>query len=95
MEFLLLAVLGLATFGTKEMLSSGAEEDQSKNSKSDKNGAKGKSDKDGKDKKDKDSEDSEEPKKTAKQELIEAIAKYEAETRNGEISKLLYEITEK
>lgn len=91
MEFLLLAVLGLATFGAKEMLS--GEEDQSKDFKPDsKNGAKGKSDQGGKDK---DSEDSEEPKKTAKQELIEAIAKYEAETRSGEISKLLYEIKEK
>lgn len=90
MEFLLLAVLGLATFGAKEMLS--GEEDQSKDFKPDsRNGAKGKSDQGGKE----DSEDSEEPKKTAKQELIEAIAKYEAETRSGEISKLLYEIKEK
>ncbi|NJO80374.1 MAG: hypothetical protein HC827_18930 [Cyanobacteria bacterium RM1_2_2] len=92
MEFLLLAVLGLATFGTKEMLSSGEEEDQSKDSTNSKNGAKGDSKKNGKDK---DTEDADEPKKTAKQELIEAIAKYEAETRSGEISKLFYEITEK
>jgi hypothetical protein len=92
MEFLLLAVLGLATFGAKEMLSGEEEDSDSKDSKSNsKNGAKGSK----KDAKDKDSEDSEEPQKTAKQELIEAIAKYEAETRSGEISKLLYEIKEK
>ena len=92
MEFLLLAVLGLATFGAKEMLS-GEEEEKGKDSKdtksSAKNGVKDKS------KNGKDSEESEEPKKTAKQELIEAIARYEAENRSGEISKLLYEITEK
>jgi hypothetical protein len=90
MEFLLLAVLGLATFGAKEMLSGEEEGKDANNAKSNtQNGAKDKS-KDGKD-----SEESEEPKKTAKQELIEAIAKYEAENRGGEISKLLYEITEK
>lgn len=93
MEFLLLAVLGLATFGAKEMLSGEEEEDKdAKDSKSNsKNGAKGNSKKDN----GKEAEESEEPQKTPKQELIEAIAKYEAETRSGEISKLLYEIKEK
>lgn len=85
MEFLLLAVLGLATFGMKETMSPDEEEETSNGKKSDtkKETSNGKKNSD------------EDTKKKSKQKLIEAIAEYEAENRDGEKSKLLYEIIEK
>lgn len=81
MEFLLLAVLGLATFGMRDVMS--PEEEES-----------GQSGKNGSSKNSKD-KDANKDKKTAKQKLIEAIAEYEAENHSGETRKILYEIAEK
>lgn len=91
MEFLLLAVLGLATLGAKEVLApDGKEED--KESK-DKDGKEGK--KDGKKGDGKDDKKDEELKKTPEQELMEAIAKYESHAHKDKKIKFHYEIEDK
>lgn len=82
MEFLLLAVLGLAGLGVKEALTPASEEDKEGEKKENK-------DKDGK------KDGKEEPKKTPEQELMEAFAKYEASPAKDKKIKLYFQVEDK
>jgi hypothetical protein len=81
MEFLLLAVLGLAGLGVKEALTPAEENKDGEKKKDDKKDDK----KDGK----------EEPKKTPEQELMEAFAKYEASPAKDKKIKLYFQVEDK
>jgi hypothetical protein len=90
MEFLLLAVLGLATLGAKEVLAPEEKEDKDKkDDKGDKGDKANAKDSKG------DGDKPEEPQKTPEQELMEAIAKYESQAHTGKKIKFLYEIEDK
>jgi hypothetical protein len=78
MEFLILALLGLATFGVTEALGSG--DDKSDSSKKDS---------------DKDKKDGDTDKKSPEQELLEAIAKYEADPPKDKRIKISFEMQDR
>jgi hypothetical protein len=90
MEFLILSVLGLVTFGLKEAFSAPEEEGDKKSDKSKGADNKVKDKKNGKGDK-----DDEEEKKSPEQELMEAFAKYESNPHKDKRIKINYEIVDK
>lgn len=92
MEFLVLAMLGLATLGATNAFGSEEEEENKKGDKEKKKGGKG-----GKDSKDSDKkgDDDQEEAKSPEQELMEAIAKYEKNPPKDKRIKITFEMQDR
>lgn len=89
MEFLVLAMLGLATLGATNAFGSEEEEENKKGDKEKKKG--------GKDSKDSDKkgDDDQEEAKSPEQELMEAIAKYEKNPPKDKRIKITFEMQDR